>query len=259
MFFDSGAIHWAVYGHGLLYEVVETINGSGKLVESEVLYYHTDQVGSTVAVTNQARQDVLWVQYDAHGAVTEAVSPTQRDGKPAARPGLNQVADKLLRALSVTPYLYCGEHGVMTDRTGLIHMRARYYHPGLRRFVNPDPIGFAGGMNWYGYAGGSPVVAVDPSGEALWIPAVVIGLYFLGTDTANGPTPGGPTYASNGMGRMLAVSLAAATGTFGAAALSTAAPTAVSGLTAVGMSHTAASGVVTTGVLAAGAYGGYRT
>ncbi len=59
MFFDSGAIHWAVYGHGLLYEVVETINGSGKLVESEVLYYHTDQVGSTVAVTNQARQDVL--------------------------------------------------------------------------------------------------------------------------------------------------------------------------------------------------------
>jgi len=231
----------------------------GKPVESEVLYYHTDQAGSTVAVTNQARQDVLWVQYDAHGAVTEAVSPTQRDGKPAARPGLNQVADKLLRALSVTPYLYCGEHGVMTDRTGLIHMRARYYHPGLRRFVNPDPIGFAGGMNWYGYAGGSPVVAVDPSGEALWIPAVVIGLYFLGTDTANGPTPGGPTYASNGMGRMLAVSLAAATGTFGAAALSTAAPTAVSGLTAVGMSHTAASGVVTTGVLAAGAYGGYRT
>lgn len=71
-------------------------------------YCHTDQVGSTVVVTNQAGQDVLWVKYDAYGAVTEAVSPTQRDGKPAARPGLNQIADKLRRALSVTPYLYCG-------------------------------------------------------------------------------------------------------------------------------------------------------
>jgi hypothetical protein len=30
--------------------------------------------------------------------------------------------------------------------------------------VNPDPIGFDGGMNWYAYAGGNPVNFVDPSG-----------------------------------------------------------------------------------------------
>jgi len=46
-------------------------------------------------------------------------------------------------------------------------MRARYYHPGLRRFVNPDPIGFEGGSNWYGYAGGNPLMANDPSGLVL--------------------------------------------------------------------------------------------
>lgn len=88
-------------------------------------------------------------------AVTEAV-----------RPEINAMPDKLSRALAVTPYLFGGGHGVMTDPTGLVHMRARYYHPGLRRFVNPDPIGFAGGMNWYGYAAGSPVMMVDPSGLA---------------------------------------------------------------------------------------------
>jgi hypothetical protein len=32
------------------------------------------------------------------------------------------------------------------------------------RFINADPIGFAGGSNWYAYAGNSPLMFVDPSG-----------------------------------------------------------------------------------------------
>ena len=50
----------------------------------------------------------------------------------------------------------------MTDI--ILHMRARYYSPELRRFINADPIGFAGGMNWYQYANNSPLMYVDPSG-----------------------------------------------------------------------------------------------
>ena len=44
-------------------------------------------------------------------------------------------------------------------------MRARYYPPDLRRFINQDPIRFDGGMNWYAYAGGNPISNVDPSGN----------------------------------------------------------------------------------------------
>jgi hypothetical protein len=43
-------------------------------------------------------------------------------------------------------------------------MRARYYNPLLMRFINADPIGFAGGSNWYAYANNSPLLFIDPSG-----------------------------------------------------------------------------------------------
>ena len=48
-----------------------------------------------------------------------------------------------------TPLLYNGKYGVMTDANGLCYMRARYYNPYLRRFINADPCGLAGGLNLY--------------------------------------------------------------------------------------------------------------
>jgi RHS repeat-associated protein len=48
--------------------------------------------------------------------------------------------------------------------TGLVYMRHRYYSPRLERFLNQDPIGIAGGLNTYGFAGLSPVNAGDPLG-----------------------------------------------------------------------------------------------
>ncbi|MDN5931989.1 MAG: RHS repeat-associated core domain-containing protein, partial [Pseudonocardia sp.] len=47
---------------------------------------------------------------------------------------------------------------------GLYFHRARYYDPKVGRFIQEDPIGYAGGGNLYTYVGGSPIEATDPSG-----------------------------------------------------------------------------------------------
>jgi hypothetical protein len=45
------------------------------------------------------------------------------------------------------------------------YYRARYYHPGLQRFISEDPIGFVGGdVNLYRYVWDSPTNYIDPLG-----------------------------------------------------------------------------------------------
>jgi len=41
----------------------------------------------------------------------------------------------------------------------------RTYNPQLGRYLQPDPIGLAGGLNRYAYVGGDPVHRIDPRGE----------------------------------------------------------------------------------------------
>jgi RHS repeat-associated protein len=50
------------------------------------------------------------------------------------------------------------------DRSGLEYRRNRMYDPQTGRFTQEDPIGLAGGMNTYGFAGGDPINASDPFG-----------------------------------------------------------------------------------------------
>ncbi|HEX9743506.1 MAG TPA: RHS repeat-associated core domain-containing protein, partial [Nitrospiraceae bacterium] len=50
------------------------------------------------------------------------------------------------------------------DESGLIYMRNRYYDPATGRFTQEDPIGLAGGLNLYGFAGGDPINFSDPFG-----------------------------------------------------------------------------------------------
>jgi RHS repeat-associated protein len=50
------------------------------------------------------------------------------------------------------------------DLAGPLYYRARYYDPQVGRFLNEDPIRFAGSVNFYPYVSNNPVLRIDPSG-----------------------------------------------------------------------------------------------
>jgi|GEM_PF-2429688 len=84
---------------------------------------------------------------------------------------------------SANPSQYTGREN---DGTGLYYYRARYYHPGLQRFISQDPIGFDGGdVNLYAYTFNNPVSSGDPLG--LWTFQIGLVLNFqVGPVAANG-------------------------------------------------------------------------
>ena len=57
---------------------------------------------------------------------------------------------------------------MLTEDNGLIYMRARYYSPTLRRFVNADKlhgdISNALTLNRYSFCNGDPANGIDPTG-----------------------------------------------------------------------------------------------
>jgi RHS repeat-associated protein len=61
--------------------------------------------------------------------------------------------------------------GRENDGTGLYYYRARYYHPGYKRFISEDPIGLAGDVNFYQYVHGNPISNTDP--EGMFVPLAV--------------------------------------------------------------------------------------
>ena len=67
-----------------------------------------------------------------------------------------------------TPFGWLGDHGVQTLESGtplrLYLTRHRVYSATLNRFLSPDPLGLAGGLNLYAYGEGNPLMYIDPLG-----------------------------------------------------------------------------------------------
>ena len=130
-----------VYGLGLI----------GQEAGGEYQAYHFDLRGSTTALSDVEGEVVERIHYSPYGDVI------------SHHPRLLDV-----------PFLYNGRDGVMTDDSGLLYMRARYYNTDLRRFVNQDVLlgGVAEGqtLNRYAYVTGDPVRFVDPFG-LVYIPS----------------------------------------------------------------------------------------
>lgn len=225
---QNGVTNYYVYGAGLLYQVTETATSTNTLT------YHYDYRGSTVALADTNGNVTDRIEYSAYATMTY-------------RGGTND-----------TPFLFNGRYGVMTDPNGLLYMRARYYNPYICRFLNSDPSGFSGGLNFYTYANGNPVSYEDPMG--LQIPSPATGVMGWSDATAENPAAWDMQFqAVNQQAGAIEASVVAgaAVGAAGAAVVTVAAPAAASGLVATGFfTPAAASATVTTTLYAGGAVGG---
>ncbi len=108
-------------------------------------YYHSDELGSTLALSDSA------------GNVTDqfAYSPY---GQVLGRSGT-----------SSTPFLWLGGYGVYYDASANLHLTLhRTYSADMRRFISTDPSGIDGGVNLYAYANLNPIYFVDPLGLWEW-------------------------------------------------------------------------------------------
>jgi RHS repeat-associated protein len=101
-----------------------------------------------------------WYIYDGHGNVVGTVNQT---GAYTANPPLDVYGIPRATGAAATKQGYCGSLGHVTDDTGLVYMRARYYDPSVGRFTSEDP--GANGNNWYVYCKDNPVNMTDQDGK----------------------------------------------------------------------------------------------
>jgi len=100
---------------------------------------------------------------DALGSVRAEVS-----GSGTLTNAFDYTAYGELRAALAGPPTLLGFAGELRDPSGLIYLRARWYDPGVGRFMSKDPIGGAvespATLDRFTYSGGRPSVLTDPSG-----------------------------------------------------------------------------------------------
>ncbi|MEE4857779.1 RHS repeat-associated core domain-containing protein, partial [Pseudomonas alliivorans] len=106
--------------------------------ENTLYYFHTDQIGTPLEMTDTDGQIVWQATYKAWGSIETLT--------------VNEVEQNLR---------FQGQY--FDEETGLHYNTFRYYDPEVGRFITQDPIGLDGGSNLYQYAP-NPLGWLDPLG-----------------------------------------------------------------------------------------------
>jgi len=157
---EGGATTWTLYD-GTSTNPLMDFNGSGSLTvryldgpsvtgvdavlsrdtpSSGVAWYLSDRLGSVGDIVNNSGAVIDHIAYSAFGQILSESNATAGDRFKYA----------------------CMQYDAIT---GLDYDQARWYSPGLGRFMSQDPTGFAAGdANLYRYVGNNPANATDSTG-----------------------------------------------------------------------------------------------
>jgi RHS repeat-associated protein len=126
-------------------------NAARNTGQDAVYYFHNDVSGIPEELTNSAGEISWEAQYKTWGnTVSESWVQVQQDDVEQVKP----LAQNLR---------FQGQY--LDRESGLHYNTFRYYDPDIGKFISPDPIGLAGGINLYHYAP-NPVGWRDPLGWA---------------------------------------------------------------------------------------------
>lgn len=122
-------------------EIITRSNSSG------TFYYLYDGLGNVTHYTDAGGNVVEKYSYDVFGGATI----TTASGTPLTYSAYGQ------------RFMFTGRRLVTAFDT-IYDFRNRTYSPKLGKFLEPDPIGFGGGINLYGYCGNNASNSTDPLG-----------------------------------------------------------------------------------------------
>ncbi|MDQ7813349.1 RHS repeat-associated core domain-containing protein, partial [Brevundimonas sp.] len=137
-------------------QLVAEYDGSGNITARHIPGLGLDDIAASwdLASTSPVRG---WPLTDERGSVI-----TRSDSTGAAFV-INRYDEYGVPAVgNVGRFQYTGQ--AWLAEAGAYHYRARTYLPGIGRFLQPDPIGYAAGANLYAYVRLDPVNLIDPLG-----------------------------------------------------------------------------------------------
>jgi RHS repeat-associated protein len=166
-----------------VYGLFGTVAYTRFVCHGDAVAFETDSSGASIGLRytwGQGTDDLVAVE-DASGnhyyAVRDKLGSVRglvrRDGTWMMSQRFGPYGNVIARDTSATVALgfklrYGWTGREYDNETGFYYFRARYYFQIMRRFIQEDPIGNAGGGNLYAYAGGGPLEARDPSGMVMY-------------------------------------------------------------------------------------------
>lgn len=118
---------------------------------AKIYYFHANASGAPEELTDRGGKVVWRTRYRAWGNTVLQEYAPEFQANPAG--DVMQPLPQTLR--------FQGQYEDL--ETGLCYNTFRYYDPDVGRFITPDPIGLAGGLNQYRYAP-NPLAWIDPWG-----------------------------------------------------------------------------------------------